>query len=61
MQVITIQSAIVTGCLMVAIGWFALRADPLGGEPHAMIEIDPLTRPAIDAPITDGETLLENR
>ncbi len=46
MRALSITSAVVTLLLAAAVGLFMLTPDPLGGEPHALLAIDPAKRPA---------------
>lgn len=45
MRALAITSAFVTVLLVAAVGFFMLRGDPLGGEPHALLLIDATERP----------------
>ena len=40
MRALALTSAVLTAVLAIVVGWFALRSDPLGGEPHARVTID---------------------
>ena len=46
MKALAITSTVVLGLIAIAIGWFAIRADPMGGEPVVVIAIDLNNRPA---------------
>jgi hypothetical protein len=46
MKALAITSTVVLGLIATAIGWFALRSDPMGGEPVIVIAIDLLNRPS---------------
>jgi polysaccharide deacetylase 2 family uncharacterized protein YibQ len=48
MKALAITSAVVLGLIATATGWFALRSDPMGGEPVVVIAIDPTNRPISD-------------
>lgn len=45
MKALALTSAVLTAMLAIAVGWFSLRSDPLGGEPNALVAIDSLARP----------------
>lgn len=46
MKALAITAATSIGALAAAIIWFAVVGDPMGGEPVAVIKIDPASRPA---------------
>jgi polysaccharide deacetylase 2 family uncharacterized protein YibQ len=45
MKAFAIASTVLTGLLVAVIGVLLLRADPQGGEPFAVVKVDPETRP----------------
>jgi hypothetical protein len=45
MKALAITSTVALGLIATAIGWFVMRADPMGGEPVVVIAIDPTNRP----------------
>ncbi len=45
MKALAITSTVVLGLIATTIGWFVMRADPMGGEPVVVIAIDPNNRP----------------
>lgn len=47
MKALAITSACLTALLVAALGVLLLRSDPLGGEPYAVVAIDPETRPDV--------------
>ncbi|MEM8743916.1 MAG: divergent polysaccharide deacetylase family protein [Pseudomonadota bacterium] len=57
MKALAITTIAILGAIASAIVWFVMRADPMGGEPLVVIEIDPSSRPAADvaarAPVPD--------
>ncbi len=46
MKALAITAAASIGALAAAIIWFAVVGDPMGGEPVAVLKIDPTSRPA---------------
>lgn len=51
MKALAITTTVVLGILASAIVWFVMRADPMGGEPVAVIEIDPDSRPVVETAV----------
>ncbi len=45
MKALAITSAVALGLIATILGWFVMRADPMGGEPVVVIAIDPNSRP----------------
>ena len=48
MKALAITTTAILGLIASAIVWFVMRADPMGGEPVAVIEIDPNSRPVAE-------------
>ncbi|MDA7948496.1 MAG: divergent polysaccharide deacetylase family protein [Hyphomicrobiaceae bacterium] len=49
MKALAITTTAILGIIASAIVWFVMRADPMGGEPIAIVQIDPASRPAAEA------------
>ena len=46
MKALAITTIAIVGTIASAIVWFVMRADPMGGEPLVVVQIDPASRPA---------------